>query len=82
MADLTADDLRRSERLRAVTDNFFFWRGLTFVPLGLAMMILAFVTAREDLDQRLSDGLMIGTVFMAAIAMHFISKTYRRIMAL
>ena len=30
------------ERVRAVTANFFFWQGLRWVPLGIALILLSF----------------------------------------
>jgi len=78
MAGLTVDDVKRGERLRAVTDNFFFWQGLRFAPIGVAMIVLAFVTAREDLDERVANGLLIATVAAAVVAIRIIGKTYHR----
>ena len=33
---MPAPDLRR---LHAVTDNFFFWQGLRWIPMGFALMV-------------------------------------------
>jgi hypothetical protein len=35
---MPASDLRR---IHAVTDNFFFWQGLRWVPMGIALMVSA-----------------------------------------
>jgi len=37
---MTPTDLRR---LHAVTDNFFFWQGLRWIPLGAALVICSAV---------------------------------------
>ena len=36
MSHMPAPDLRR---LHAVTDNFFFWQGLRWIPMGFALMV-------------------------------------------
>jgi hypothetical protein len=40
MTPMTADRLRR---IHDVTDNFFFWQGLRWIPLGTAMLAYAFM---------------------------------------
>lgn len=42
---MTIDRLRR---IHAVTDNFFFWQGLRFVPLGAAMVGVAILQSLAD----------------------------------
>jgi hypothetical protein len=78
MAGLTIHDVTRSERLRTVTDNFFFWQGQRFVPLGLATMIVALVMSRDHLDKRLTDGIILATIIGASIAVHVLGRNYGR----
>ncbi len=52
MAGITIDDIERSERVRAVTDNFFFWQGRRFIALGPVLIVAGFI-ANAHLDQRL-----------------------------
>ena len=42
---MTRDRLRR---IHAVTDNFFFWQGLRFVPLGAALVGISIVQSSAD----------------------------------
>lgn len=37
------DDAKRLERIHHLTANYFFWQGLRFVPMGIALLLFAFV---------------------------------------
>lgn len=43
MAELTAHDIDRGARVRAVTDNLYFWQGLRFVIVGPTLIAVAFL---------------------------------------
>jgi hypothetical protein len=77
MAQLTIDDVDRSARVRAVTDNFFFWQGLRFIALGPVMMFVALATM-PGVDERLSNGALIACLFAAILASTLVGRRYRR----
>ena len=55
MAGITIDDIERSARVRAVTDNFFFWQGRRFIALGPVLIVAGFIAnaaARRTARQR------------------------------
>jgi hypothetical protein len=76
MAGITADDIDRSERVRAVTDNFFFWQGRRFVVLGPVLIVAGFI-ANAHFDQRLVDGLLFAMVVLALIVSALVGRRYR-----
>ena len=76
MAGITIDDIERSERVRAVTDNFFFWQGRRFIALGPVLIVAGFI-ANARLDERLSKGLLIATVALALIVSVHVGRRYR-----
>jgi hypothetical protein len=67
MAGLTMDAIERSERVRAVTDNFFFWQGLRFVALGPVMMIVALATM-AGVEEGIANALLVAAVVGATFA--------------
>ncbi|HEV2816467.1 MAG TPA: hypothetical protein VGW40_04495 [Allosphingosinicella sp.] len=76
MAGITIDDIERSERVRAVTDNFFFWQGRRFIALGPVLIVAAFVT-NARIDERLTKGLLIAATVLALIVSARIGRRYR-----
>ena len=76
MAGITTDDIDRSERVRAVTDNFFFWQGRRFIALGPVLIVAGFI-ANARLDQRLVDGLLLAVVVLALIVSALVGRRYR-----
>jgi hypothetical protein len=76
MADLTMDDVRRSERVRAVTDNFFFWQGRRFVALGPVLIIAAFANM-PGVHEQLGNGLLIASLVAATYASSRLGRQYR-----
>ena len=76
MAGITIDDIERSERVRAVTDNFFFWQGRRFIALGPVLIVAGFI-ANARLDRRVVDGLLIATVALALIVSVHVGRRYR-----
>jgi hypothetical protein len=77
MADLTIDDIARSERVRAVTDNLFFWQGLRFVALGPVMMIVA-LAQMPGIDERVGNGMLVVCLIAATFASSLVGRRYRR----
>jgi hypothetical protein len=76
MAGITADDVDRSARVRAVTDNFFFWQGRRFIALGPVLIVAGFV-ANARLDERLANGLLIAALVLALIVSARVGRRYR-----
>lgn len=76
MAGITADDIERSARVRAVTDNFFFWQGRRFIALGPLLIAAVFAT-NADLDDRLANGLILAAAVLAMIVSARIGRRYR-----
>jgi len=77
MSELTIDDIARGERVRAVTDNFFFWQGLRFVPLGPALMVAA-LAFLPGVHETVGDGVLIVCLIVAMLASSWIGRRYRR----
>jgi hypothetical protein len=77
MAEITIDDIERSERVRAVTDNFFFWQGLRFVALG-PLLILASLSDTLGMHKKVGDVVLIACMIAAIFASTAIGKRYRR----
>jgi hypothetical protein len=76
MAGITIDDIERSERVRAVTDNFFFWQGRRFIALG-PVLIVAGLVANARLDEWLANGLLIAAIVLALIVSALAGRRYR-----
>jgi hypothetical protein len=76
MADLTLQDLERGERLRAVTDNLFFWQGLRFVALGPVMILVAFVAANPRIGEPAGTALMALALAAATAASVYFGRRY------
>jgi hypothetical protein len=76
MAGITIDDIERSERVRAVTDNFFFWQGRRFIALGPVLIVAGFI-ANARLDERLANGLLIAAIVLALIVSARVGRRYR-----
>jgi len=73
---ITPDDIERSARIRAITDNFFFWQGRRFVGLGFVMIFAAFAylpgayeTARNIL--------LLASIAVALLLSERIGRHYR-----
>ncbi len=77
MSGLTIDDIARGERVRAVTDNFFFWQGLRFVPLGPALMVAA-LAYLPGVHESVGDSVLIFCLIAAMLASSWIGRRYRR----
>jgi hypothetical protein len=76
MAGITIDDIERSERVRNVTDNFFFWQGRRFIALGPVLVVAVFI-ANADLDARLANGLLLAAAVLAMIVSARVGRRYR-----
>jgi hypothetical protein len=76
MAELTIDDIERSGRVRAVTDNFFFWQGRRFIALGPVLMIAAFTT-NAAIDERIADGVLVAALAAAILVSAAMGRRYR-----
>ena len=78
MAEITAHDIDRSQKLRAVTDNFFFWQGLRFVALGPVMMLAALIASQPAVHERISNFILIAAMLAALFASSRLGRRYRR----
>lgn len=76
MAGITIDDIERSERVRAVTDNFFFWQGRRFIGLGPVLIVAGLIT-NAPLDERLAKGLLVAVAVLALIVSARVGRLYR-----
>jgi hypothetical protein len=77
MTELTIDDIARGERVRAVTDNFFFWQGLRFVALGPALM-LAGLANLPGVDETVGTSVLIAVLIVTMLASSWTGRRYRR----
>jgi len=76
MTGITIDDVERSARVRAVTDNFFFWQGRRFIALGPVLIVAGFI-ASPWVDERLAKGLLIAAAVLALIVSAYVGRRYR-----
>ena len=76
MTGITIDDVERSARVRAVTDNFFFWQGRRFIGLGPVLIVSGFVT-NARVDERLANGLLFGAMVLALAVSAGVGRRYR-----
>lgn len=76
MTGITIDDVERSARVRAVTDNFFFWQGRRFIALGPVLIVAGFI-ASPGVDERLAKGLLIAVLAVGLIVSAYIGRRYR-----
>jgi hypothetical protein len=76
MAEITIDDIERSNRVRAVTDNFFFWQGRRFVALGLAMIVAGLATM-PAIHEAVGNSVMIASLIAAMLASTWLGRRYR-----
>lgn len=77
MAELTAYDVDRSERLRAITDNFFFWQGLRFVALGPVLMLAGLVASLREIHEPAGDVILVAAAIAAILASSRLGQRYR-----
>jgi hypothetical protein len=76
MTEITVDDVARSERVRAVTDNLFFWQGRRFIALGPVLIVAGFI-ANARLDLRVAGSLLAAAIAGALIVSAVIGRRYR-----
>jgi hypothetical protein len=77
MTELTMDDVERVERVRAVTDNFFFWQGLRFIFLG-PLVIVAVLANMLSANEAVGNGVVIACLVAATWASTVVGRRYRR----
>ncbi len=77
MTGITIDDIERSERVRAVTDNFFFWQGRRFIALGPVLMVGAFTANASWLDEAVANGVLVAAIVVAMAISVLIGRRYR-----
>jgi hypothetical protein len=70
---------RRLDRIRGVTDNYFFWQGLRLVPMGAALLVVALRwTAWWPLGDSWSDVALLIVLVGGLMASWAIGSFYRR----
>lgn len=75
---MTVDD-RRLERIRSVTDNYFFWQGLRLVPMGAGLLVVALRwTPWWPFPDPWNDLVLILVLAIALTASWAIGSSYRR----
>jgi len=68
----------RLERIEQVTANYFFWQGLRLVPMGIAMILVAFIIEWRSIPQALRNILMLGALAAALWTSSALGGYYRR----
>ena len=66
MASSPADSL---ERIRAVTANYFFWQGLRWVPMGAALLVVAWTLGSHAPVPKAWQSPLLVAVMVAALAL-------------
>lgn len=78
MADMMRSDIERAERLRAVTDNLFFWQGLRFVPFGPFLILAALASSYSGAFRWLVTAMIVAAMLGATYASTMFATRYRR----
>src|SRR6478672_3094844 len=67
------------DRINAVTANFFFWQGLRWVPLGIALLVVAWSYAPgSPVPESWESPLLVATMVMALAASAMVGRWYAR----
>ena len=72
------------ERINAVTANFFFWQGLRWVPMGAALLIVAWsfganTPVPETWQSPLLIGVMIAALGLSVVAGRWYDRSFGRV---
>jgi len=78
MSELSESDLVQSAKLRAVTENLFFWQGLRFVPVAAVMAALGLTIAVPGLDELTANVVLVAMLVLGSMAVHLAGLKYRR----
>jgi hypothetical protein len=67
------------DRINAVTANFFFWQGLRWVPLGIALLVVAWSHAPSSpVPKSWESPLFVATMTMALAVSAVVGRWYAR----
>lgn len=74
------------ERVRAITANFFFWQGLRWVPMGAALLLVAWVLSPaaavpEAWQSPILIGAMVAALAISGVAGRWYGRAYGRVRA-
>jgi len=76
---MQAGSTARLERIRSMTDNYFFWQGLRLVPMGAALMVVAWRwSAWWPLTGPTSDVVTYAALALAVWGSVVVGRYYRR----
>jgi hypothetical protein len=78
MAELTVQDIARSERVRAITDNLFFWQGLRFVALGPVMLLAGLFSSLPEVHGPAGKVVLVAAMVAAMFASARLGRRYRQ----
>jgi len=78
VTEVTIRDIDRSQKLRDVTDNFFFWQGLRFVALGPVLILAGVVASVPDVHEQAANLILVVTIAAALFASARLGRRYRR----
>jgi len=67
------------DRINAVTANFFFWQGLRWVPLGIALLVVAWSYGPgSPVPESWESPLLVATMVVALAASAMVGRWYAR----
>lgn len=67
------------DRINAVTANFFFWQGLRWIPLGVALLVAAWSSSHSSpVPESWRSTLFIATMTVALVVSAMIGRWYGR----
>jgi len=76
---MPARDTATLDRINAVTANFFFWQGLRWVPLGIALLVVAWSHGRSSpVPKSWELPLFIATMMVAFAVSAAVGRWYAR----
>jgi hypothetical protein len=78
VTELTIHDIDRSQKLRDVTDNFFFWQGLRFVSLGPVLILAGIVASLPEVHEKVGNLVLVAGIVAATFASTRLGRRYRR----
>jgi len=76
---MTARQTAALDRINAVTANFFFWQGLRWVPLGIALLVVAWSYGPgSPVPKSWVSALFVATMVLALSASAMVGRWYAR----
>lgn len=78
MSDVPAQEVARLRRMRAITENIWFWQGLRVAPLSLVFLATGVVLGLDKPDSPLARGAVVAATAVSLVLIAWAGTYYRR----